>query len=67
MSGDPVHLGAGAYAWHDGYQFWISANSPGSHERVALDPSVLQAFFRYIERIEGVKITVERAERADPH
>lgn len=53
------YLGDGVYVRHDGFQFWLIANDPASFERVALEPSVFRAFLRYVERVEGVKITVE--------
>ncbi len=55
---DPAYLGDGCYVSYDGWQFWLYANSLGSHERVALEPAVLQAFLDYVSRTMDMDITV---------
>ena len=56
------YLGDGLYADFDGYQIILSANDrvggPGSTDKVALEPGVVDAFIRYIHRLreEGVPI-----------
>jgi hypothetical protein len=50
-----TYLGDGLYASHDGYQFWLTAPQITGNQKVALS-----AFFRFIERTQGVTITVTR-------
>lgn len=56
------YLGDGLYADFDGYQIILSANDrvggEYSTDRVALEPEVVSAFTRYIERLreKGVNI-----------
>ncbi len=58
-STEPTHLGDGCYVTWDGYQFWLVANDPRSHERVALEPNVFHAFLEYAQAKLGAKITIE--------
>lgn len=46
---DHVHLGDGAYACHDGHQFWLGANH---HENmtVALEPGACVGFLNYVKK-----------------
>lgn len=48
------HLGDGCYVSFDGFQVWFAANH---HENkvVALEPSVLIAFARWIKRVPHLK------------
>lgn len=49
------HLGDGLYADFDGYQIILAANDKNSGhptDRVYLEPGVVAAFFRYVERIK---------------
>lgn len=59
MSENNRYLGDGVYASFDGWQFWLSADH---HENrvVALEDQVLNNFFRYVESVYQVKITVEK-------
>lgn len=54
---DQDYLGDGVYVGHDGYQLWLYANH---HEhptdRIALEPSVLEALIRYAERIKMISV-----------
>ena len=52
------YLGDGLYADFDGYQIILAANDKNSGnptDRIALEPSVLAAFFRYVERIKELR------------
>jgi hypothetical protein len=64
MNNNKTYLGDGAYVEHDGYQFLLTTERAGRTERIALEPEVLQAFFRYVECICDVKIT---AVKNPPH
>lgn len=51
------YLGDGLYASFDGYQFILTANIGGINtQTVYLEPQVLEAFIRYIEKTKN-KIT----------
>lgn len=65
MGEKDTYLGDGVYASFDGWQFWLAANH---HENrvVALEDQVLNNFFRYIESVYKVKITVEQLEESQP-
>lgn len=54
-----IYLGDGLYVYHDGMQYWLTTDAG---MEVALEPSVLGNFFKYIEKTEGLKITTETAE-----
>lgn len=45
---DTEYIGDGVYISHDGYQVWLSPNTPG-HYLVALEPHVLASLFRYAQ------------------
>lgn len=67
MISDPrikrTYLGDGLYAADDGYQILLIApRASGVEHYVALEPRVLEEFFRYIERNAGIKITVTKVE-----
>lgn len=53
------YLGDGLYVNHDGFQYQLFTPDNAC---VFLDPHVTQAFLRYIERVENVKITVAKNE-----
>lgn len=58
-----TYLGDGLYAEHDGFQFWlISSNGIEDLNRVALEPYVLDAFMKYIERTLGVDIVIKKVQ-----
>ena len=59
-----TYLGDGLYARDDGFMFWLRAPRPGGDHEVALENQVVDAFFRFIERSRGVKITVTQSEDA---
>jgi hypothetical protein len=44
---DPRHLGDGAYASHDGYHIWVSADRDGITHCVAFEPGLIQELVRY--------------------
>jgi hypothetical protein len=51
------YLGDGLYAAWDGYQIWLCANdkcSGNTSDVVALEPEVLGAFDRYVDRLDEV-------------
>ena len=51
------YLGDGLYADFDGYQIWLAANdrvSGNPTDKVALEPGVIDAFFRYVEKLKGM-------------
>lgn len=55
---DAQHIGDGVYVWHDGYQFWLATQRDFRWESIALEPSTLIRFVRYIEdwhRARGMK------------
>jgi hypothetical protein len=45
------YLGDGVYASYDGYQIWLDTRAQHPVNRIALDPDVLVAFTRYLERL----------------
>ena len=52
------YLGDGLYADFDGYQIILAANDRNSGnptDRVALEPSVIEAFLRYLNRIKSLR------------
>jgi hypothetical protein len=53
---DETYLGDGLYASFDGYQFRLRAPREDGDHFVFLDPSVIDAFARYVERtMEALK------------
>lgn len=56
------YLGDGLYVRHDGWQYWLFTQQGNE---VALEPSVLNAFFQYVEKISQVKISVEQKEHTN--
>jgi hypothetical protein len=51
------YLGDGLYVEFDGYQFRLFAHDGISHtNEVFLEPGVVAAFLRYIERLKGASI-----------
>lgn len=58
----PDYLGDGLYVNHDSFQYELFTKGGLHVSSVFLEPQVLQAFLRYIERIENVKITVTKNE-----
>jgi hypothetical protein len=46
------YLGDGLYVSFDGYQFNLRAPRIGGDHWVSLEPSVLQAFNRFVQRIK---------------
>lgn len=55
-----TYLGDGLYASHDGYQYVLRAPREFGDHYVALEPEVLSAFLKYVERTSGVTIAIER-------
>lgn len=51
MGEHQTYLGDGVYASFDGYQIWLAANH---HENkvVALEPSVLDRLYKYVEMLK---------------
>jgi hypothetical protein len=63
MPKDKEYLGDGLYARHDGYQFWLSAEDGiRVTNEVALEPDVLHAFVKFIERTLNVKVKITPVE-----
>jgi len=56
------YLGDGLYARDDGFMIWLRAPRGNVDHEVALEDSVLDELFRFIEQKRSVKITVVRAE-----
>jgi hypothetical protein len=52
------YLGDGVYVSHDGYQFLLETDRRDGKHFIAVEPEILQAFFKYVESILKVKITV---------
>lgn len=48
---EKVYLGDGLYAEYDGYQIWLIAPRENGEHRVALEPSVLEAFEAYADKV----------------
>ena len=44
------YLGDAVYASHDGYQVWLRTGD-GNNQRIALEPPVIAALVRYVERL----------------
>ena len=59
---DKTYIGDGLYASYDGYMFLLSTDRMGVLHYVALEPDVLDSFFRFIERTWKVKITMAKEE-----
>lgn len=47
LDNDPVYLGDGVYATHDGFHVWLRVNAHTAQPVVALEPSVLLALLAY--------------------
>lgn len=55
------YLGDGLYAQDEGFQITLFAsNGIGVQERVCLEDTVLENFFKFVEFNRKVKITVEK-------
>ena len=54
---EKTYLGDGLYANHDGYQVWLTTQQGAE---VALEPQVIDAFLRYLEKTFSIKITTEK-------
>jgi hypothetical protein len=56
-----TYLGDSVYVTHDGYQYWLTTeNGSGPSNSIAMEPMVVDAFFKYIERTVDVKIKVTK-------
>lgn len=53
MHENEVYLGDGLYASFDGYQFILRTQRINGEHYVALEPSVLHEFERFVKRIEA--------------
>jgi hypothetical protein len=51
------YIGDGVYAEWDGFGIWLYANSPGSDNRIYLEPEVLEALNKFAKRCAGGKRT----------
>lgn len=60
---DKEYLGDGLYVDHDGYQYRLFTERPDGVHEVFLEGHVMKAFFLYIERTEGVKISIKKEAR----
>lgn len=58
MEKQECYLGDGLYASDDGFMFTLRAPRDREDHVVMLEPEVLSAFLRFIERSRGMKITV---------
>jgi hypothetical protein len=47
-----TYLGDGLYASFDGYQVWLRAPREHDDHEIALEPSVLDAFDKYIRELK---------------
>lgn len=55
------YLGDGLYVNHDGLMYTLSTDrGRRDADFVCLEPHVLNAFLAYVERVEGVKITIQK-------
>lgn len=57
---DKTYLGDGLYVEFDGFMFILSAPREGGEHSVALEPSILDAFLKFIEKTNNVTIKVEK-------
>ena len=57
-----TYLGDGLYAQYDGYHVVLSTLREDVEHFVALDSDVIYEFMRFLEKVFGVKINVERSE-----
>lgn len=56
IEGTRIYLGDGVYAFSDGYHIWLHANDLDyPTDRVALEPTVCDAFILYIQRMRDTK------------
>jgi hypothetical protein len=63
MSNHETYLGDAVYASFDGYQIWLRTGD-GNNQRIALEPSVLDALWRYTEDLK--RHFAEQAARPAP-
>jgi hypothetical protein len=49
-----TYLGDGLYASFDGYQITLRAPRENGDHYVALEPVVLESFFRYVEHLKQI-------------
>jgi len=52
-------LGDGLYAEYDGYTLTLKAPRGASEHWVALEPDIFESLLSFVERVRGVKITIE--------
>lgn len=64
---DPFYLGDGLYVSHDGFQYRLfTTREQGEVHEVFLEPMIMKSFFLYLEKVEGIKIKITKAdENAD--
>lgn len=60
MRNNESYLGDGLYASDDGFMIRLRAPRDFRDHWVSLEPEILDAFFRFIERSRNVKIKVEK-------
>lgn len=54
MSSYPeTYLGDGVYASFDGYHVWLDTRMQETVHKIALEPDVLEALTRYVERMKA--------------
>lgn len=46
------YIGDGVYVRFDGFQFWLRTPVVGSENMIALEPSTLNEFLRYVRDIK---------------
>lgn len=60
-----TYLGDGLYVEFDGFMYTLSTSRESGTHYVRLEDEVLFNFFRFIERAENVKITIENLKKEE--
>ncbi len=63
---DSVYLGDGLYVKYDGFTFWLmTSNGMCILNSVALEPNVLEEFFRFVGRTLKLQINITKIESGE--
>lgn len=60
MKRKDTYLGDGLYASDDGFMVTLKTSREEGLHYVALEPQVLTEFFLFLEKVKGVRITIEK-------
>jgi hypothetical protein len=51
LEANAIHLGDGAYAAFDGFNFWVWADRENGRHAVALEPLAIEALNKFMRRL----------------